>query len=110
MGDLVILNEDQDFVGEQIRKFLKGQAKHNEDIARSIGPRSMLGNIYPIVPTKSKVFDENWIRLQRDDGKQWYFPKTTLRKVEHSKWTYIGITRLFLLNCEVAKTFYFFLF
>ena len=86
MGDLVILNADKDFVGEQIRKFLEG--RRNEEIARSIGPRSMLGNTYPIVSTKSKVFDENWIQLQSDDGKQWYFPKTTLRKVERSKWTY----------------------
>ena len=105
MGDLVILNEDEDFVGEQVRKFYKGQAVYNEEKARS-----MLGNTYPIVPMESKVFDENWVLLLRDDGGKWYFPKTTLRKVEHSKWTYIGITRLFLLNCEVAKTFYFFLF
>ena len=111
MGDLVTLNEDGDFVGEQIRKFLEGRM--NEEIVRSIGPISMLGNTYPIVPTKSKVFDENWVGLQSDDGKQWYFPKTTLRKVERSKWTYIVITRNqnpFLPNCEVAKIFYFFYF
>ena len=112
MGDLVILNEDEYFVGEQIHKFLEGRM--NEEIVRSIGPISMLGNTYPIVPTKSKVFDENWVGLQSDDGKQWYFPKTTLRKVEGSKWTYIVITRNqdlrpFLLNCEVAQTFYFFI-
>ena len=106
MGDLVILNEDEHFVGEQIRKFLKGQ--YIEEIVRSLGrlfgSKSMLGNTYPIVPTKSKVFDENWVRLLGDDGKKWYFPKTTLRKVECSKWTYIGIMYLksrpwhFLLN------------
>ena len=91
MGDLVTLNEDEDFVVEQGRKFLKHGAVFREEIARS-----MLGKTYPIVPsvgTKSKYFDENWVLLLKDDGKKWYFPKTTVRKVEHSKWTYLGITR-----------------
>ena len=111
MGDLVILNEDEDFVGEQVSKFLR-KLRPSRTREQSLGPKSMLGNTYPIVPTKSKLFDENWIRLQSDDGKQWYFPKTTLRKVERSKWTYIVITRNqnpFLPNCEVAKIFYFFI-
>ena len=85
VGDLVILSEDEDFVGEQSRKFLKGQGVYNEEIARS-----MLGNTYPIVPTpprESKHFDENWVLLLNDDGKKYYFPKTTVRKVERSKWT-----------------------
>ena len=82
VGDLVILSEDEDFVGEQSRKFLKGQGVYHEEIARS-----MLGNTYPIVPTESKHFDENWVLLLNDDGKKYYFPKTTVRKVERSKWT-----------------------
>ena len=87
MGDLVILSEDEDFVGEQSRKFQKlsnhsSQMVYNEEIARS-----MLGNTYPIVPTEFKIFDENWVLLLKDDGTKAYFPKTTLRKVERSKWT-----------------------
>ena len=79
VGDLVILSEDEDFVGEQVRK---GRGVYLEEVARS-----MLGNTYPIVPTESKHFDENWVLLLNDDGKKYYFPKTTVRKVERSKWT-----------------------
>ena len=88
VGDLVILSEDEDFVGEQSRKFLKGQGVYHEEIARS-----MLGNTYPIVPTESMTLDVDWVALLNDDGKKVHFPKTTVRKVEHSKWTYLGITR-----------------
>ena len=82
MGDLVILNEDADFVAEQSRKFLKDGAFYNETIAKS-----MLGKIYPTVPSESTLFDENWAGLLNDDGKKYYFPKTTLWKVECRKWT-----------------------
>ena len=82
MGDLVILNEDADFVAEQSRKFLKDGAFYNETIAKS-----MLGKTFPVVPTESESFDENWVLLLNNDGKKWYFPKTTVRKAEGSKWT-----------------------
>ena len=82
MGDLVTLSEDEDFVVDQFRKFLNGQWDYNEEIARA-----MLGNTYPIVPTKSRLFDENWVGFLGDDGMTYYFPKTTVRKVERSKWT-----------------------
>ena len=89
MGDLVILNEDEDFVAEQSRKLLK-DVDYKEERARP-----MLGKTFPIVPTEGSNFDENWVRLLSDDGNKWYFPKTTLTKVEGSKWTYIGITKDF---------------
>ena len=85
MGDLVILNEDEDFVAEQSRKLLKDGAVYKEEIARP-----MLGKTFPIVPTESSHFDENWVRLLNDDGEKWHFPKTTVRKagkVGTSKWT-----------------------
>ena len=86
MGDLVIINEDEDFVAEQSRKILlTGQVVCNEEIVRS-----MLGNTYPVVQTVSKLLTfYNWVNLLNDDGKRCYFPSTTLRKVERSKWTYI---------------------
>ena len=82
MGDLVTLNEDEDFVAEQSRKLLKGGAVYSEEIARP-----MLGKIFPIVPTESNLFDENWVGFLSDDGRTYYFPKTTVMKVERSKWT-----------------------
>ena len=82
MGDLVIVNKDQDFVAEQIRKLLKDLIVSKEEIARP-----MLGKTYPVVPTESELFDENWVLLLNNDGKKLYFPKTTVRKVERSKWT-----------------------
>ena len=90
MGDLVILNEDEDFVAEQSRKLLmSGAVKllisgavYNEEVARP-----MLGKIFPIVPTKSSLFDENWVGFLSNDGETYYFPKTTVTKVERSKWT-----------------------
>ena len=84
MGDLVVLNEDEDFVEEQSRKLLKDGASYVKKIART-----MLGKMYPIVPRESSHFDENWVSLLSDDGKKYHFPITTLRKVDHSKWTYI---------------------
>ena len=80
MGDLVILNEDEDFVEEQIRKFYKGDRIFNKERARSL-----LGNTFSIVPTESKKFDDNWVLLLCDNGEKVYFPKTTLMKVEQSK-------------------------
>ena len=86
VGDMVILSEDEDFVREQSRKFLMDLGvdfnHFNEEIARS-----MLGNTYPIVPTESMTLDVDWVALLNDDGKKVHFPKTTVRKVEHSKWT-----------------------
>ena len=97
---MVILNEDEDFVAEQSRKLLKDGAVYKEEIARP-----MLGKTFPIVPTESSNFDDNWVGFLSDDGKTYYFPKTTLRKVECSKWTFLGITRNqgprpFLPNCD----------
>ena len=85
MGDLVILNEDGGFVAEQSKKLCKEQgllANYNEETVRT-----MLGKTYTVVPTDSKMFDENWVRLPNDDGKELYLPKTTVRKVEPGKWT-----------------------
>mgnify|MGYP001420332417 CR=1 FL=1 len=82
LGDLVILNEDEDFVAEEIRKLLKDGAVYKEEIARP-----MLGKTYFVVPTESELFDENWVGLLNDDGEELYFPKTTVKKVECSKWT-----------------------
>ena len=48
----------------------------------------MLGKTYPVVPTESELFDENWVLLLNNDGKKLYFPKTTVRKAELE-----GITR-----------------
>ena len=81
VGDLVVLNEDEDFVEEQSLKLLKDGSSYKKEIART-----MLGKTYTIVPTESTHhFDENWVRLISDDGKKCHFPKTTLRKVECSK-------------------------
>ena len=83
MGDLVTLNEDEDFVAEQSRKLLKGGAVYTEEAARP-----MLGKTYPVVPKEVCKNDENWVALPINDssyGRIWYFPKTTLKKVEQSK-------------------------
>ena len=77
-----MLNEDEDFVAEQSRKLLKGGAVYKEEIARP-----MLGKTFPIVPITASSFDENWVGFLSDDGKTYHFPKTTVRKVERSKWT-----------------------
>ena len=82
-----MLNEDEDFVAEEIRKLLKDGAVYKEEIARP-----MLGKTYFVVPTESELFDENWVGLLNDDGEKLYFPKTTVKKVECSKWTQLGIT------------------
>ena len=83
MGDQVILHEDEDFVREQFRIFNNGQIRWTEGLARP-----MLGKTYPVVPKEVCKEDSNWVGLPSIDlkyGRQWYFPKTTLRKVERSK-------------------------
>ena len=83
MGDQVILHEDEDFVREQFRIFDNGQIVWTEGLARP-----MLGKTYPVVPKEVCKKDSNWVGLPSNDlkyGSTWYFPKTTLRKVQHSK-------------------------
>ena len=84
MGDLVSLHEDEDFVREQFRIFDNGQINWTEGLARP-----MLGKTYPVVPRQYEMKeDSNWVGLPSNDhnyGRTWYFPKTTLRKVQHSK-------------------------
>ena len=83
MGDQVILHEDEDFVREQFRIFDNGIIKWKEGLARP-----MLGKTYPVVPKQVLKNDSNWVGLPSyGGGSTWYFPKTTLRKVETSKWT-----------------------
>ena len=86
MGDLVILTEDEDFLKEQILNLLKDEEKKSFKEEKL---RPMLGKKFTVLPSESERFDEKrgWVRLIDDDGKKWYFPKTTLRKVETSKWT-----------------------
>ena len=83
MGDLVSLHEDEDFVREQFRIFDNGQINWTEGLARP-----MLGKTYPVVPKQVIKEDDNWVGLPSNDhnhGTTWYFPITTLRKVERSK-------------------------
>ena len=88
VGDLVILHEDEDFVANQTCKLSKSGSfpRLYSFLIKEI-TRTMLGKTYPIVPSESSFLDENWARLLNDDGKKYYFPKTTLWKVKRSKWT-----------------------
>ena len=81
LGDQVILHEDEDFVREQFRIY--DQIRWTEGLARP-----MLGKTYPVVPKEVCKEDSNWVGIPSNDhnhGTTWYFPITTLRKVERSK-------------------------
>ena len=83
MGDQVILHENEDFVREQFRIFANSQISWTEGLARP-----MLGKTYPVIPKKAVKEDGNWVGIPSNDhnhGTTWYFPITTLRKVERSK-------------------------
>ena len=83
MGDQVVLHEDEDFVREQFRMF-----NINSEIRWEDGIIPMLGKTYPVVPKELLKKANNWVGLPSNDpelGNTWYFPKTTLRKVGHSK-------------------------
>ena len=87
MGDLVILNEDEDFVTEQSLNLLKDGEK---DLYKEERARPMLGKTYTVVPSESESYilnPKDWVRLLNEDGEKWYFPKTTVTKVGTSKWT-----------------------
>ena len=83
VGDQVILHEDEGFVREQFEISHNGHICWIEELARP-----MLGKTYPVVPKEVCKEDSNWVGLPSNDlkyGRTWYFPKTTLRKVQHSK-------------------------
>ena len=89
VGDLVSLHEDEDFVREQFRIFGDG----DDFIWLESLNRPKLGKTYPVEDGKVVKFDKidkvikedsNWVGLL-NYGSTWYFPKTTLRKVPHSK-------------------------
>ena len=74
-GDLVVLNEDEDFVKSEFA---------NTDFIWDDLMTSMLGNSYNVVPKLFSVKDSEIVALPSPDGSQidrFHFPKTVVTKV-----------------------------
>ena len=91
MGDWVIISEDEKFVKEQFRLIGRSQLEMAPYLWALFRP--MLGKTYTVVPKQNDgrhlhLLSPIWVAVPSPDPKSngpWYFPRTTVTKVQYSK-------------------------